>query len=898
MRLIVRLLAVSMFAALCACGEPARPPANDKVAADPDAPLGQLPDTVAPLHYRIDLSLRPTQPRYDGVVEIDLELKAAQRTVYLHGRDLKVGPVTAVLPDGATVDGTYAQVHESGVAKLSFENDLPAGKVTVRIPFEAAFGTEPDGLTAMPDSGEKYAWTQFEAISARQAFPSFDEPRFKTPFDITITARSTDAVVTNTPPIREESLPNGLKKVVFETTKPLPTYLVALMVGPYDVEEGPTIPPSKLRQTDIPLRGITVAGKGERSRYALIETPPIVRYLEDYFATPYPYPKLDLITPPNFTAGGMENAGAITYTERGILLDDGASVQQKRYFTLLHAHELAHQWFGDFVTPKWWNDIWLNESFATWMGNKAARGVWPEGEFANETVHDALGVMDTDSLSSARAIRQPIETTGDIFNAFDGLTYDKGGAVLAMFESYLGEDVFREGVRAHMRRFPYGTADVHDFMESLAQGSGKPEVVPAFETFLNQPGVPLIRTKSECQSRDLNVELQQSPYGAPNVEDKRLWSVPVCMREAGRNTAPACTMLSEKTATLTLKNKCGAVLMPNANGAGYYRFSMPRAEWQTLVAQMGKLEPSEQMAVLHSLRAAFRAGDAEAATYIAALKSAATAGPWDVLDLARDSLAEMRGNLLSKADIAAFEQLTRAWAAPSLAKIGLELKRNEAPAVALKRAALAELLVKIGRDPATTAPLAAKGAARLRAAAQSQTPEAMPAELVPVSLWAAIYTGGLPVARDAMSAIKASSDAEFRVAAIRALTAARDPKTVAEIEEFVAAGSLTVRETVRTYMSGLFDDAESRPRAWEWLRKDFKRISAPIPKDGHARFIRLTEKLCTDTAHAEIDWFFKPMADKMPGAPRMLANALETVDRCVAWRKARGGELAAGLRAP
>ena len=156
----------------------------------------------------------------------------------------------------------------------------------------------------------------------------------------------------------------------------------------------------------------------------------------------------------------MENAGAISYTERGILLDEGASVQQKRYFTRLHAHEVAHQWFGDLVTPKWWNDIWLNESFATWMGNKASAAVWPQGEFDRETLRDALDVMDLDSLSSARAIRQPIESGDDIANAFDGLTYSKGGAILSMFESYLGPDAFRDGVRTHMQRFAHGSAAV------------------------------------------------------------------------------------------------------------------------------------------------------------------------------------------------------------------------------------------------------------------------------------------------------------------------------------------------------------------------------------------------------------------------------------------------------
>lgn len=900
MRLNVRIAVACLLTAssLIACDSqtpPSPPEGAPRVIADPSAPLGQLPADVSPLRYVVELKILPEEKGYDGVVDIDLELKAAKREIYLHGEDLDVAQVTARRAGGEEIKGVYTQVHDSGVAKLTFEEELPAGKVTVRLPFKTTFNPEPDALTSMADSGDKYAWTQFEAISARRAFPSFDEPRFKTPYDITITAKDGDAVVTNTPPVNEEKLDGGLKKITFATTEPLPTYLIAFAVGPYDMTEGPTVPAFRQRSA-VPLRGFTVRGKGERVIYALRNTPPLLRWLEDYFAAPFPYPKLDLIAPPNFVAGGMENAGAITYTERGILLDDNASIRQKRYFMLLHAHEVAHQWFGDLVTPKWWNDIWLNEAFATWMGNKASLAVWPEAEFARETVRNALDVMDTDSLSSARAIRQPIESNGDIANAFDGLTYRKGGGVLSMFESYLGEAAFREGVRTHMRRFAHSVADVRDFMESLAQGSGKPEIVPAFETFLNQPGVPLVRIRSTCSDRDLIVELAQTPFGTPNVEDKRLWSIPVCMRDTDKGRTLRCTMLSERTAALTLPGQCGANILPNAGGAGYYRFSMARDEWQKLAASIARMSPAEHLALLHSLRAAFRTGDADATTYVTTLQDVARQAPWDVLNTIQKFLAEMRGDLLARADIPLFEQKTRAWVAPALAKIGLEPKRGERASATLARATLAEIMVIVGRDPATIAAMAGKGAAHLRAVAQAQPNPGTPPELVPVSLWAAVFTGGEPVARDAIAAIKASSEAEFRIAAITALTAARDPKAIAVIEEFVASGALRVREA-SLYMRDVFADAERRAGAWAWLRKDFARLTEPVPKDNHARFIALTAQLCTDSARAEIEWFFKPMVADLLGAPRIFANALETVDRCVAWRKAKGADLAAAWRA-
>ncbi len=888
-----RFAVACLLTVLAACG-PSGPP---KDQASEALPLGQLPTTVEPTRYRLDLTIEPDKPRFSGVVEIDVELKKPVRKIFLHGRELTVDPVIARLPDGTGVAGTYEQVHETGVAKLTFEKELPKGKATLRLAYNARFESTPDSLTSMTDNGEKYAWTQFEEISARRAFPCFDEPRFKTPFDITITARKTDAVVTNTHAIKEEPVSATLKKTIFAPTKPLPTYLVALIVGPYDVEEGPTIPAVRSRLNTIALRGVTVRGKGVRSRYALMETPPLVRYLEDYFAAPYPYSKLDLIAPPNFTAGGMENAGAITYTERGILLDDSAPLQQKRYFALLHAHEVAHMWFGDLVTPKWWDDIWLNESFASWMGNKSAAVVWPANEFARETIRDALEVMDTDSLSTARAIRQPIKSNDDIFNAFDGLTYRKGAGVLAMFESYLGEEAFREGVRTLMSRFAHGNANVHDFMESLAKGSGKPEVVPAFESFLNQPGVPLVRVKATCSDRDLIVELRQSPYGAKSASDKRKWSIPICIREVVNGRYRNCSMLTEQVARLTAPQQCGAVLMPNAEGTGYYRFAMANADWQKLIDQRVRLSPGEQLALLHSLRAAFRSGETDAKTYMAALRAVGTGNTWDTVQLAGRFLLELRSELLTKNDLPLFEQATRGWFSPALASAGLEPKRREPRAAALLRAELADAMVRVARDPGTVTSLAAKGAETLRAMATGRPPEPVAPELLQMALWAAIYSGGETVARDAVAAIKGSSDAQFRNMVIAALAAARDHLANQEIEEFIVSGALTVREQ-GAYMRNAFEDAERRHGVWAWLRRDFKRISASIPRDARSRLVGLAGNLCDNQSRAEIEWFYKPMIGAISGAPRVYANALEKVDRCVNWRKAKGAEIAAALRQP
>lgn len=861
---------------------------------DRDIPLGQLPRNVEPVRYRLHLIINPDQLRYEGEVEIEIDLKAPKREIYLHGKDLVVGRITARGPGRPDVQGTYAQVDDSGVARLAFDQQLPAGRTNITLPFTAPYETQPDALTAMSENGFRYVWTQFQEISARRAFPSFDEPRFKTPFDISITHIARHQAIANTLPVAAETIAEGVTRTTFATTAPLPTYLVAIAVGPYDVTSGPAVPPSTSRPAALPVRAVSVMGKSAEAQFALKKTPVLVRAMEDYFAAPFPYPKLDLIAPPNFLAGGMENAGAITYTERGLLLGDSPSIAQRRYFYLLHAHEVAHQWFGDLVTPKWWNDIWLNEAFASWLGNKVAAQLWSQDEIGRETVREALEVMDLDALSSARAIRQPIVTNDDIFNAFDGLTYDKGAAILQMFEQYLGPDVFREGVRLHMRRFAHGTADTDDFFASLAAASKKPDVIRAMETFLNQPGLPLVRVETTCTGRDLDVTISQSPYGATSASDKRVWSVPVCMRELGKGRPLPCTMLGAEPRSFTVKKLCNVPLAPNNSASGYYRFTMPQADWARLAGSLSIMNPAEKLATLQSLRAAFRAGDADAGTYLAALRNAVIVGEWDVIELATIYLREVRANLVAQADRSAFETRMQGWFKKPFAGLS-RTNAKASPAAALARAAHASLAVSVAMHPEAATALAPAGRALLERMAKGQDDVALD-ETAPPALWAAIASGGREAATTAIRALRATRNAEHRNILVKSLAAAMDPAATGLIRDFVLSRELRVRETF-AYLRESFAHAGSREAAWDWLRRDYKRLVSITGDGTRSRFMSLPATLCTKEHADAIRAFFEPMAGKITGAPRTLANTLETVNQCHAWKQKASTGISTAIKA-
>ncbi len=527
------------------------------VSGEEAPPPGRLGRAVVPVHYDIDLSIDPSKDEFSGSVDIDVALAEPRAAIWLHGKDLKVTEAYVTDAKSRRIAADYAEKLDSGLALLSLAETLPAGPATLHIAYSAAFNTSGNALFKVERGDRAYAVTQFEAIAARQAFPGFDEPGFKAPFDITIVARQDDVVVTTTPEAKREELGGGRTRHVFKTTRPLPTYLIAFAVGPYDVKDIGPIPPNAVRDRPVPLRGIAARGQGDRFTYALENTPGLLTALENYFGTPYPWEKLDLIAVPEPVGWAMENVGAITYDEYGIMMDADAPVEQRRAYASTHAHEMAHMWFGDLVTPKWWNDLWLNESFATWMQSKAAQAHWPEGEFGRETLKGALGAMAGDSLAAARAIRQPVEYSEEADAAFDDITYEKGGGVLAMLERYVGEQAFRDGVRAYIKAHADGTATAEDFIGSIATVSRRDNIPRAFQSFIAQPGVPLVSVRRDCSdAASPRLEVSQSryaPLGSAIEPQGSRWDIPFCVSwQGGDGRASQCTLLTDRTRVLPL----------------------------------------------------------------------------------------------------------------------------------------------------------------------------------------------------------------------------------------------------------------------------------------------------------------------------------------------------------
>ncbi|HET6911843.1 MAG TPA: M1 family metallopeptidase, partial [Rhodanobacteraceae bacterium] len=446
-----------------------------------------LPRWAVPQSYELSLRTDPQKSGYGGTVTIAVDLKKASDHLWLHGKDLKVSRVTVTDAAGKAHDGKYTEAApQQGVARIDFGTTLKPQKLKLAIVFSAPYNQTLEGYYKVTFAGNDYAMTQMEPISARLAFPCFDEPDFKVPMTLTLTFPSSDVAVANTAQASESKAQGGFKTVTFKPTQPLPTYLYAWAVGPWDVVQGPTIPASKWRSEPVPVRGIATKGNGSQMQQALAMAPGIIEHEEAYYGFGYPFGKLDLAALPDFSAGAMENAGLITYRDWLLLLKPNSSPSAVRSTFSVEAHEMAHQWTGDTVTLKWWNDIWLNEAFATWMEQKVTMEIHPEYRGDLERIEGGEGAMHNDSLVSARMIRQPITGNGDIETAFDGITYEKGASVIGMFENFVTPQVFQKGMQAYIKAHAFGNATTDDLVDAIATAAGKGETFKkAFKSFLN-----------------------------------------------------------------------------------------------------------------------------------------------------------------------------------------------------------------------------------------------------------------------------------------------------------------------------------------------------------------------------------------------------------------------------
>ncbi|MEX1033808.1 MAG: M1 family metallopeptidase [Cellvibrionaceae bacterium] len=893
------LLFFILFATLLTACSDAPPPEPEVSSAA--APLGRLPDTVEPLHYRLRLTIDPRRERFAGETAIDIHMAEPGDTIWLHGLGLDVTALSASLADGEVMAGEYEQVADVGVAKLTFPNPLPRGKATLSFHYSAPFNTSLEGLYKVTAGGEDYAFTQFEATSARFAFPGFDEPAFKVPFDITLEVNANHTAVTSTPAVEEGQLDNGNRQIRYQTTEPLPTYLIAFAVGPLDQRAGEPIAATPLRETPIPFTAYAVQGKGDQLRFALENTEDIVLAQEEYFGHAYPFEKLGIIAVPDFGAGAMENVGAITYREQYLLQSEATPVAMQQRFILVHAHELAHQWFGNLVTPEWWDDIWLNEAFATWMATKTMDQLQPEAGYRQRMLDSALSTMEMDRLVSARQIRQPVVSHQDIGAAFDGITYQKGGAVLSMLEGFIGEQDFKRGIQHYMTQHRFGNADARDFVRAIAATRNdlpEGQVEAAFFSFLEQPGTPLVDLGWQCDEEESSatVRVEQSrylPVGSLGDPDKT-WLLPLCIAfEDNGERRQHCELISEQEQDFQVGiRSCPGAIIPNADASGYYRWTMAEALWETLL-NGGILNERERLAAANSLSGDFHAGGLDARQYFALLPLLLNTDNAQVASTPLDDVYLIEQHMVPDQHRAEFRALVAELYRPIYQSVSLDKALEDADQIRL-RVSMLQLFALLVEDEAVREQLHELATRYIDFDAnrgfdtdRQLHPEVLDSNIREVALSTAVAMEGRAFADLLLSHFHNSDNAVLREEILRALTESKDSQFRAELRALSLSDQLRDNE-VGHIIEPLMDKAESRDETWQWLRANLDAVVERSPSWFQGRVIEYADNFCSESRYEEIDRELSEKITSLQRGSRSLANTLEEIRLCAALVEEQG----------
>ena len=856
------------------------------VVPDAAAPQGKLNGTVRPLKYRLNLTILPDKPRFSGHTEIDVQLNDNTKSFYMHGRDLKVSKATLTTPDGKSQTVKYTQVDALGVVRIDLNKPV-SGNATLAFDYDAAFGDGPAGLYHIKVGDDWYAWSQFESIDARAAFPSFDEPGFKTPFTVTMVTNP-DAVVASNAPESGHTTQGKLMLHSFYPTQPLPTYLVALVAGPFVTAEG-VAPPTPQRNYELPIRVIATKPNKDKLQYALQETPSIVAHLENYFNAPFPYPKLDQIASP-VMPGAMENAGADIYGDNIIMLDAGADTQQKQEFGMVVSHELSHQWFGDYVTPAWWDDIWLNESFANWMGYRIGNEWRPELNIGVGAVDEGFSAMGQDALKVGRPIHQAIAKSADVDSAFDGITYGKGGQVISMIAGYLGDQRFQAGVRLHMSRHPYGNADSEQFFGALADAAQNPGVLDAMKSFVNQQGFPTVDF-THVGGWLVATQSRYAPLGT--TLDAQKWTIPLCIRQGDERN---CFLMADSQGSLGV-DKPGTVLMPNAGGTGYYRFTLTPEDWDALIKTGDSLPGAEGLATIDSLWGQFGAGKLEPAKLIDAARVMVNNKDSNVATAGGDNLDTLRlRGVISDAALPDFRRVMGEIYTPRLAALGFDPKAGiylqTDPDQQKLRQGLVDLVARDARDPAVRKTLNDAATAYL---AGDKT--AVDQAFLSRALRVHVEEGGTAAAKDMFERAMTAQDEGFRAAALRSVTAGATPDTANWLFSILLTDTRMRSPDKTALLGGLFTQDATRDVAYDWLKAHYDTLTAGTGIFTAGRLAAMPGVYCSADKAAEIDTIMRPKVIAAGHGDLSFNRMLEGMNDCAALKTAESDALTAALKA-
>ena len=693
----VSLIALTAALALAGCtskeSEPA-PASAPLPAASTRMVTTQLPTEVRPIHYDISAWPDAANLRFTGKVAIDVQVVRPTDSITLNAADLDIKSAQLSGPGGTRRAASRISADpEKQTATFAFGERIAPGRYRLDVDYSGKIYQQASGLFALeydsPQGKKRALFTQFEAPDARRFFPGWDEPNFRTPYDLTVTIPAGEDAVSNMPQAGVQTNPDGSRTIRFQTTPSMSSYLLFLAVGEFDRIT------KTVAGTEIGV--VTKRGDGEKGRWALEGSAQVVPFFNEYFGTPYPLPKLDNVAGPGSSQffGAMENWGAIFSFESILLVDPAITPEatRQRIFEVA-AHEIAHQWFGNLVTMSWWDDLWLNEGFASWMATKATTKLHPEWQPELGLVDGRESAINLDSVVTTHPVVQKINTVEQISQAFDSITYRKGEAVITMLEDYVGEDAWRRGVQAYIQEFRLRNTQSDDLWAKIEAAAGKPVLAIAHD-FTLQPGVPLIRVENaSCSGGKTQVALRQGQFSRDAQDKPPLsWRVPVIVSTVGGSEVR--TLVEGGSANVTVPG-CGPLVV-NSGQTGYYRTLYSKALLDRLTDSYARLRPIDQIGLLADAWGLGMAGyqsPGEALDMVDAMPANASAALY-----ARVANILLSIHKLYEGDPARQAMVSRyasAKLAPALNRIGWSAKAGESPLDAVLRQDLIGTLGETG----------------------------------------------------------------------------------------------------------------------------------------------------------------------------------------------------------
>jgi aminopeptidase N len=838
----------------------------------------RLPGNVVPSHYDIAVTPDLQSATFTGTETIAVTLKKAATTITLNAAEIQFDTVT-VKSGGRSDQARVSLDPAKEQATFTVEREVPAGVAQIDIRYRGILNDQLRGLYLSRANNRRYAVTQLEATDARRMFPSFDEPAYKATFTLTATIDQADHAISNGAVVSDAPGPGpGKHTIKFGTTPRMSTYLVALAVGDFECQSGSA--------DGTPIRICSTPDKKGQTAIALEAAETILRYYNNYYAVKYPFKKLDVVAVPDFAAGAMENTAAIFYRETLLLADPRTASQSARKdIAEVLAHEMAHQWFGDLVTMRWWDDIWLNEGFANWMETKPLKAWKPDWHMELSEVQSNQSAMALDSLKTTRPIRAEAWTPAEIGELFDQIAYEKGAAVLRMVESWVGEDAFRAGVNAYIERFKYSNARAEDFWGTLTRVTAKP-VDRVMAGFVDRPGVPTIEPSVTCSGSGGSVSLAQgAPAGAAAAASSAraagTWTIPACVKTPSQGAA--CAEVASAPAIVPTTS-CPTWVMSNAGGRGYYRVVNSPDMVRALARAVDALAPAERIALLSDEWALVRAGQHDIGTFMDLADGFKNERTPEVLETLLGTLDRIGEALTTGASRARYRAWVISLLKPAMQEIGWTSQPGDTEERQSVRAALVSALGETGRDPDTI-----QTARRMIDANDPIDPT-----LLNAIVHVAASSGDRALYDKYLARSKQASTPEEQYRYLYALASFTDPDLVRRTMDLITGPDVRSQDT-SLFLARLLNNPEARPLAWQLLQARWDDLQKKAGQVfGSPLLVGSLGQFCDAKRRSEVEQFFS--THKVPEAERTLQQALERISTCAQLAEAQAPKLEAWLQ--